>query len=1451
MTDPVLVDLLNELEARELPLLTWGVTSGAYGEDEILELLEALRPEEDPEELLERLLAVGFVFERGLAGDQFRTRMAETVRLARHLRQWFHEPRSDWRTAKPLVSDLRFLARSRVVPVRGVDELELTRRLSASLDDQWTTSHETTVGAILGGRKVSEFQARSAERLLTSVGSRGGTCVTAGTGAGKTLAFYLPALTHALSVPGRPGTPRIVAIYPRIELLRDQLGGVLDTVADLEARGAGRLRVGVLYGATPHDREDAERNQRRGWRTRADGLSSPIVTCRNEGCGGEVIWPNGETEGRLLRCSTCGFEVESLVFTRRTLTSQPPEILFTTTEMVNRLLGTPRMRRLLVGDSESAPDFILLDEIHTYSGTHGAQVANLIRRWRSEMSFPSHVVGLSATLADPVGFFSQLIGAETGNIAVIAPVDGEMRESGREYFMALRGDPASQTSLLSTTIQTAMLMRRMLDREPDVPSGGTFGSRLFAFTDKLDVVNRLHSQLQDAEGWRPGGVDRKPEGSLALLRASGADNGPRDDVGQLWDAAEELGTLTHRVVVDRTTSQDAGVGNDSDVVVATASLEVGFDDPDVGAVLQHKAPRDAAQFVQRRGRAGRDPSMRPWTTVVLSDYGRDRLAFQAYEALFDPHVQPAHLPIRNRVILKMQATWWLVDYLTHSSGGIPLRTILASRWSRDRDRQARVAGDALQAARTLLTGQGLKRLESGLMWSLKIGEDDARSVLFDHPRAIATTVLPTIIRRLEGVVGQRKLPDGFRWGDPLVDFVPSSLFAPLQTPEVRLEPPPAGQGQPEPYTEPIAQSMREFAPGRVSYRFALRGKRERMWVDPPASTEPNLDLETFCTDYLQLTRPPGFEESVVQPRSIQLSRPAAHVSDSSYGRWNWQVFFRVNGVPVELDVPSGSPWRGQIRSVAVMTHRARAPLTVWRIARTVEIERQVSSEPPATRHRLKLAGSDAAIGFSMDVDGIRVEISLPDHLATERGSDLDRALRTTYFEHRVLADTILVARTPSRFLREWLAQLALCAVLTASVDADSALVEVPDGELSAAMIQAARVVFGAEGPSDDPNAPPHDPGLVADVENALHDREVVTALQECLATLSGPLPAEAVGWFSERYASTVATGFIGAVQAMCPDLDVDDLRPDLEILSSPDGESFARITISEDQPGGTGVVETAVDRIVEDPHAFWAVVTSVLGPCDGERIDKTLRRFLSERQSGRLAAEVDRVRSAATLSATTDAWASLREMMFRSGIDADQTVISALATRLLRPGSDASVEQLCRNLLARWDALEGELGLEVDLRVFAYLAARDDDVRRSLAAITSLTDQAPAWIVGQIVGLLWSRGSRLRSASLQSYNPYAQLPTTERLLVEPITREPIATVQSSSSDWRADLDDRLCVDGIARIACPDEDGAAEVLRELMTAPTAVGVLEFHPRVVGVERSNGQLTLIVDIREAQQ
>ena len=57
-----------------------------------------------------------------------------------------------------------------------------------------------------------------------------------------------------------------------------------------------------------------------------------------------------------------------------------------------------------------------------------------------------------------------------------------------------------------------------------------------------------------------------------------------------------------------------------------------------------------AQFLQRRGRAGRQQAQRPWTVAVLSDYGRDRLAFQSYETILDPSVPPKNLPLGNQSV---------------------------------------------------------------------------------------------------------------------------------------------------------------------------------------------------------------------------------------------------------------------------------------------------------------------------------------------------------------------------------------------------------------------------------------------------------------------------------------------------------------------------------------------------------------------------------------------------------------------------------------------------------------------------------------------------------------------------------------------------------------------------------------------------------------------------------
>jgi hypothetical protein len=1121
--------------------------------------------------------------------------------------------------------------------------------------------------------------------------------------------------------------------------------------------------------------------------------------------------------------------------------------------MVNRLLGSSKMRRALIGDAKASPDFVLLDEIHTYSGTHGAQVSNLIRRWRSEMARPSHFVGLSATLADPVGFFSQLVGLGTNSVSVVAPAEAELVEFGREYFMALRGDPASQKSLLSTTIQTSMLLRRMLDPEPGRPSGGAFGSRLFVFTDKLDLVNRLHTQLRDAEGWLPGGVNRKPTGSLAALRATGDEDWARDQVGQLWDVAESLGTLNRHVVVSRTTSKDSGVEAGTDVVVATASLEVGFDDPNVGAVLQHKAPRDAAQFLQRRGRAGRDPSMRPWTAVVLSDYGRDRLSFQAYEELFDPVVQPNLLPVHNRVILKMQATWWLLDHISSRfTSGRPLGTVMTRPWSRSADLQRELAKSALDGIRGLTTDAGVQRLASNLRRVLDVDDETTRAVLWDHPRAIMTSVVPTLIRRLEAVLNANGVSSGFAWEDPMSDFVPGSLFAPLQTPEIQLVLP-STRGRDEVIeTEAVSMSLREFAPGRVSYRFALGGKRDRMWVAPPDSSNPTLAVEDFADDTLEVETPPGSGlQRLVQPRRMRLATPKAAVPDSAYGTWRWQSAFRTEGSSLELEVPTKSPWHPIVTSIEATIHRARCPVTVWRFANECEVERRMSSEPALTRHRVTIDGESSGIGFAMEVDGVRLGVTLPRDLTfVDSVPGLESALRVSYLEHVVDTAPRIMRAAPSPFLRSWLAQLLISALVVRAEDTSliDVLGSLDDGALRDAIASAARDVFGA-GADDEHTDDPSDPGLVSDIEAAVGIPDVVSELREAASLLGGPLSSAMLPWLQERHLATVAAAFIDAVQAMCPDLDIDELRPDIEISRSDEAEGL--IWITEDQPGGTGLIETAVDRYLEDPRAFWALVSSALGRCAGERVDAALRMYLQARERGALTSS-DAVRSATTLESLTVAWSAHREELFEHGVDCDQSVVSALSTRLLRPGSDSRLEAFVHRLLADWDLLEERLGIEVDLRVFAHKVAQRDAVRRELLSLSGATPDGAGSPIGQIIGLLWTRGGRLRAASLQNYNPYRDLPPTERLLLAGVAAAARREVDASQEDWRTQLDQALCEVGEATVRCTSGGGmSASVIRSCLTTPTAVGVLEFHPRVVGLQRSNDALRLDVELREAHQ
>src|SRR5205085_6512849 len=84
---------------------------------------------------------------------------------------------------------------------------------------------------------------------------------------------------------------------------------------------------------------------------------------------------------------------------KREIQNNPPHILLTNYVMLELMLTRPE-ERPFVEAASSALQFLVLDELHTYRGRQGADVALLVRRLRERCGNP-HLqrIGTSATMA--------------------------------------------------------------------------------------------------------------------------------------------------------------------------------------------------------------------------------------------------------------------------------------------------------------------------------------------------------------------------------------------------------------------------------------------------------------------------------------------------------------------------------------------------------------------------------------------------------------------------------------------------------------------------------------------------------------------------------------------------------------------------------------------------------------------------------------------------------------------------------------------------------------------------------------------------------------------------------------------------------------------------------------------------------------------------------------------
>jgi superfamily II DNA or RNA helicase len=1517
-----LQDVLDAIEQREARLVVWGLVDGRIGRSELGELIDPLLDQAyeqgieefyNADDVIQALAKRGLLFE---SDDHpypgYRSRMAETVRLAFRLRQLFPQHRGEgWQQARTLVADFRFTRRRRRYPRRDLEPAKVIDEVTLRLEDPAVGA---VLQALLAGRaadyRLAEFQSRATRRILEGLAARrsSGTLVSAGTGSGKTLAFYLPAMARVGSLRLRQGQGaswvKLLAIYPRTELLRDQFAEVYAEARRLDGllqkRGVGKIRIGAFFGETPESATRLKRLQRDAWRSTAEGRVCGYMGCPRPGCDGEVLWRNQDLDqGREhLTCARCGHGIpaDELVLSRERLRADPPDILFTTTEMLNQRLSDTASRHLfgLRPGASRPPEMVLLDEVHTYSGNHGAQVGYLLRRWRHLVHAPITFVGLSATLQDSVRFFARLTGLAEYQVEEIAPRPRDMVAEGAEYLLALRGDPVSRASLLSTTIQGAMLMMRVMDRAQGEPSQGLYGQRAFAFTDDIDVTNRLYFGIQDAEGRNDRGepnMAHHPDGPLAVLRRP-IPSASRERAGQNWTMPEAIGhRLDERKRIGRTSSQDPGVTRGLDLIVATASLELGFNDPGVGCVIQHKAPRDAAQFLQRRGRAGRPRGMRPWTLVVLSDYGRDRLAYQGYEHLFDPELRPRHLPFGSRYIQRMQATYALLDFLAQELGPTLSNGSVWSSLSRpvDTKKPSAASGKRRQEAligllvRLLDDPQALTDLTDQLRQALQLSFHEVQTLLWEYPRPILTAVIPTALRRLGSNwrVGPEPAADFVIGNNPLPEFIPSTLFSDLNLPEVQIILPPAWEGdEPEPQPMGIAQGLRTFAPGRVSRRFGVRYSRIRHWVasEDAGRTQTRLEISRYYSadllghwairDDEASTRIPVF-----RPYEIRPVRPGNDIGDTSnaFLIWHSQIVATEPGIP--LTVPDGSPWQRLLETLTCFRHAEHAPIQVRRFAVGSNADiRLPHGEGYRARFDLVDQGEPAAIGYALSVDALRIGIRLPEGLwsRVRANSELERAIRTErFFDDATAAAPLLAVENP--FMRGWLTTIYFAALtqhaLARSVGLAEADAALASGRAEVALSEVLESLFQSPPVADDdPEAGDSNDGgahLRRDLEALLARDDVQSGLRSQAQCLWEPIDASWEPLLRRRFVATLGAAALEAICDLCPEIDASSLIVDTDPGPRAEGDIYEGLDvsteawISETSPGGSGAMEAFLASYSEDPRRFYSLLAAQLEPNEYAHTDFQLRHLLSaitgDAPDEGLREAVSRLRSADTAVATDQAMGMLRARLAQRGFVLYHAFITAISTRVIRPGSSPTSDAFLQQVAQDWVQEEKRLGVELDGRSIAYHWSRVDRIDQILTgAGMPLPDvsQRLAWRFNAIYGLLWRRGREVRRIGLEPYNPFAELAFAERLLVSahlPRREDPIAV---DVADWREEALSRLAASGIATISASslERKALANALQFFAVNPVESEYLSVYARVAAYRQIEDRVEVDLEVEE---
>ena len=312
----------------------------------------------------------------------------------------------------------------------------------------WNALKAHPEGAQLFQRQLHSHQANAITR-------KGNYIVATGTGSGKTEAFLYPLIDDLLQQGDleQPGI-RAILVYPLNALANDQMHRIARLV--FHDLGDPGITLGRFTGQV---RSDASRQ---------DMENSLIHT--------PTFQANFEDESRASK---------NWLLSRQEMLETPPHILVTNYAMIEHILLLPRNRQLL---KNANLRWIVLDEIHTYTGAQAIEVAFLLRKLKARLGITKEklrCVGSSASLVpsqkkDLKTFAESLFGEPFPDSE-----DAVITAKRKVHSLLQKGDPAEQTKPADWQ-KIGDIVAKMREE------------KMFDTDDSDDLINRWNEDIDNA-----------------------------------------------------------------------------------------------------------------------------------------------------------------------------------------------------------------------------------------------------------------------------------------------------------------------------------------------------------------------------------------------------------------------------------------------------------------------------------------------------------------------------------------------------------------------------------------------------------------------------------------------------------------------------------------------------------------------------------------------------------------------------------------------------------------------------------------------------------------------------------------------------------------------------------------------------------------------------------------